>query len=122
MEGDDDRRLQMIGQQGLEAERAHALDQDAAVVAVAGAAAGDAALLRMLAQRLLEGDDHLDRRGEAPLRSLLHRRPLVVQVEAERMGVALGRLERGTAGNDEADSGYALDAFVRGGGDGVEGD
>src|SRR5919109_446534 len=87
--GDDDRRLQVVGQQRLEAERAHALDEDAAVAAVSRAAAGDAALLFVLTQCLLEGGDHLDRWGEAPLRGLLHRRPLIVQVEAQRRSVAL---------------------------------
>src|SRR5690606_36340689 len=36
-EGDDDRRLQLVRQKRLEAEPAHAVDQDATVLPVAGA-------------------------------------------------------------------------------------
>src|SRR3546814_11555461 len=63
-------------------------DLDAAVVGVAPAAPGHAALRPVLRQRLVEGDDDVDRRGEPPLGGLFHRHKLVVQVEAQRVGVA----------------------------------
>src|SRR3546814_18303705 len=78
---DEDRRLEVVRQQRLETETAHALDQDAAVVAVAGVPARDPAFRRMLRERLVEGGDDMGRRREAPLRVLLHRLPLVVKVE-----------------------------------------
>ena len=43
---------------------------------------------------LVEGDDHMNRRGEAPLAVLFHRLPLVVEIERERRRVALALRER----------------------------
>ena len=77
-------------QQRLEAERAHAVDQNAAVLGIAPAAPGYAAFGDEFRQRLMEGDDDMDRRREAVLPGLLEIAPLVVQVEHQRGGVALG--------------------------------
>ncbi len=81
VKGDDDRRLEVARQNGGEAQGAHALDQDPAVLPVAPAAPGDAALGGVLVERLLEGGDHLDRRREAPLGGLFHRGRLLVSIE-----------------------------------------
>ena len=120
MECDDDRRLQPIGQQRPEAQLAHALDQDLAVLRVARPAAGLSALGPELLQRLVEGDDHVDRRREAVLPGLGEVLPLIVQIEHQRGGVALGLGQRRLAADDEAEPGNALDALVGGGGDGIE--
>ena len=119
-EGGDDRRLQRVGEQRLEAERAHAADEDARVLAIAPAAAGDAAFGEELVQRLMEGDDDVDRRREAVLAGLLEIAALVEQVERQRRGVALGRGERFAPADDEAQARHAFEALVGGGGDGVE--
>ena len=71
VEGDDDRRLARGRQQRREAEPAHALDQDLGVLGIAPAAARDAALGQELLERLVEGDDDMDRRREAVLTGLL---------------------------------------------------
>src|SRR4051794_30388579 len=80
---DDDRRLEPLGEQRLEAERAQALHEDAAVAPVARAAPGDAALRLVRLERGAEGGDDMGRRGEAPLPVPLHRLPLVEEVEGE---------------------------------------
>src|SRR3546814_17728384 len=67
VESDDDRRLQPVGQQRFEPHFAHAVDQDAAIVGITLAAPGHAAFRRVLRQRLMKGDDDVDRRSEAPL-------------------------------------------------------
>ena len=120
MECDDDRRLQPVGQQRPEAQRAHALDQDPAVLGVAPAAAGLAALGPELLERLVERHDHVDRRREAVLPGLGEVLPLVVEVEHQRGGVALGLGQRRLAADDEAQARHALDALVGGGGERVE--
>src|SRR6266536_1165443 len=90
---DDDRRLERVGQERLEPERAETVDEDPAVVGVARAPPGDAALGRVLGQGLVERGQHVGRRGEAPLPGLLHRHPLVMEIEGERGGVSLRSLE-----------------------------
>ena len=120
MEGDDDRRLPGRRKQGTETEAFHALDQDAGVLGIALAAPRDAAFGPELLQSCVEGDDDMDRRGEAVLASALEAGILVVEIEHQRGGVALGLGQRALAGDDEAEAGNALDALVRGGGDGVE--
>src|SRR5665213_1814121 len=52
-EGDDDRRLQMIRQQRLKAERAHAVDQDSAILHITPATPRNAAFGVELIQRLM---------------------------------------------------------------------
>src|ERR1700730_16330109 len=54
---DDDRRLQPVRQEGLEAERAKPLDQPRAVAAVARPPPGDAALGGVLVERPIERRD-----------------------------------------------------------------
>ena len=120
MECDDDRRLQPVGQQRPEAQLAHALDQHLAVLGIAPAAAGLAALGLELLERLVERHDHMDRRSEAVLPGLGEVLPLVVEIEHQGGGVALGLGQRRLAADDEAEAGHALDALVGGGGERVE--
>src|SRR4051794_16029840 len=122
LEGDDDRRLERAGQERLEAERPHAGDEHAAILGVAPAAAFDAVLGPEFLERLVEGGDDLDRRGETVLAGLLEGLVLVVEVEYEGCGVALRRGKRLPAGEHEAEAGHAFDAFVGRGRDRVEGD
>ena len=56
-----------IGQQRLEAEPAHALDQDAAVLAYARRGPRRRPRPRCSLERLIEGGEHVGRRREAPL-------------------------------------------------------
>src|ERR1019366_7670569 len=119
-EGGDDRRLQRVGKQRFEAERAHAANEDARVLRVARAAAGDAALGEELLQRLVERDDDMDRRGEAVLPGLLEIAALVEQVERQRRRIALGLGERFAPADDEAEPRHAFEALVGGGRDRVE--
>ena len=58
----------------------------------------------MGAERFEEGGDVVGRRGEAPLAVCLQPRPLRVDVEGQRMAVALGGRERVAAGDDEAEA------------------
>ncbi len=111
-EGDDDRRLQVIGQQRLETERPHALDQNPAILGVTPAAPGDAALGVEFRQSLMEGDDDMDRRREAVLAGLDEIAPLVVQVEHQRCRVALGFFQHRLAADHETQTRHAFDAFV----------
>ena len=76
----------------------------------------------MLLDRLVEGDDAMDRRGEAPLPGLLQRLPLVEEIEGERGRIAFAGLQRFSAADDEAHAGHAFQAFVGGSGDRIEGD
>ena len=68
----------------------------------------------------MERHDHVDRRREAVLPGLREVLPLVVQVEHQSRGIALGLGERRLAADDEAEARHALDALVGGGGDGIE--
>ena len=63
--------------------------EHAAVLGVAPAAACDAALGPEFLERLVEGDDDVDRRREAVLAGLLEGLVLVVKIEHQRRGVAL---------------------------------
>src|SRR5262245_9333589 len=108
----DDRRLQRVRQEGLEAHGAHASDQHAAVALIAAAAASHAAFGGVLLDRLVEGHQHVCRRREPPLARLLHRHPLVVEVEAQRGRVAGGGLEHGPADDREAHAGHPFQALV----------
>src|SRR5574342_738399 len=58
---DDDRRLERVRQQGLEAERAQALDEDPAVARIAGTSPRHPALGGVLGERLVEGRQHVGR-------------------------------------------------------------
>src|SRR5499433_2152284 len=111
--GDDDGRLDRVGEEGLEAQGAETLYEDAAVRGVAGTAPCRAALRGVLGKRLVERGQHVGRRGETPLARLLHAHPLIVQVEGERVRVAAGGLQRGLTDDGEADSGYAFETLVR---------
>ena len=67
-------------QQGLETEFAHAVDQHPPIGLVARPAPGDAALVRMFSQRLIEGGENMGRRREAPLAIAFHGLPLIMQI------------------------------------------
>ena len=112
LEGDDDRRLHFVRQQRLEPQPPHAVDEDFAVAGVSRMAALGAALGVELVERLIEGVNHVGRRREPPLAVLFHRRPLVVKVEAQRVGVALALFQRRPAEDGETHPWYALQAFV----------
>ena len=99
---------------------AQARDQELAVLAVARAAARGAALGGVLGQRLIEGGQHVGRRGEAPLAGALHRLPLVVEVEREAGRIALGRAQRRRPDDREAEPRHALQALVGRGREPVE--
>ena len=72
MEGDDDRRLHLGSQEGLEAQRRHAVDQGAAVVAVARQPRRLAAFFDELRDGFGQRHQHMGRRREAPLPGLFH--------------------------------------------------
>jgi hypothetical protein len=72
-----------------------------------------AALCLELIERHPERGHDVRRRREAPLRRLLHVRPLVVQVHRERVGISLRLLQHRAAHDDEAHAGWAFDAFSR---------
>src|SRR5438874_8298211 len=120
VEGHDDRRLDGRRQEAPEPEPRHAGDQGAAVMRVAGAARGEPTLVKVLRDRRIEGRDHMGRRCVTPLRGLLHVDPLVVQVQRQRMAVALAALQRAAAHDDEAHPRWPLEALARGGHDGIE--
>jgi hypothetical protein len=116
----DDRRLQVLRQQRLEPKATHALDQDPAVGAIACTAASHASLGRVLLERLIERGEHVRRRREAPLPGALHGGPLLMKIERQGRGVALGGKQRLGAHQGEPDPGHALEALVGRSGDGVE--
>ena len=67
-----------------------------------------------LVERGIERDDDVRRRREAPLRRLLHVRPLVVQVERERRASCLRMRSSTLASHEhEAHAGRAFDALAR---------
>ncbi len=92
-EGDDDRCLQSIRQQCLEAEIPQAVDQRPAIPAVPSAAPGDPTFVPMFVQGLGQGGDDMDRRGETVLARSLQRQELIRQVQAQRMGIARRRAQ-----------------------------
>ena len=117
----DDRRLQVVRQQRLEAERPHAVDQ------APGRSRRSARRVRAAppsAQNSFSAwwndDDDVDRRREAVLPGLVEVLPLVVQIEHQRRRIALGLGQRRLAADDEAEARNALDALVGRRGDGVE--
>src|SRR6266478_5448468 len=120
VEGYDDRRLNRRGQETLQSEFCHAVDQRAAVMRVAGTARGEPALFEILRDRRIERRHHMRRRREAPLRGFLQVDPLVIQVHRQRVAVALAVFERVAAHNGEAHPGWSLEAFPRGGYDRIE--
>ena len=109
------------GEEGLEAERRHRVDEGLAVLAVARAARGGAAFGLELVERRAEGGDDVGGRREAPLRRLLHVGPLVVQVHRQRMGIAFAVFEQRLACDHEPHAGRALDAFARSRDHGIDG-
>src|SRR6202140_1252507 len=116
----EDRRLNRRGQETPESEFCHAVDERAAVMRVAGAARGEAALFEILRDRRIERRHDMCRRREAPLRGFLQVDPLVIQVHRQRVAVALAAFERAAAQNGEAHPGRSLEAFPRGGHDRIE--
>ena len=122
VEGDDDRRLQAVGQQGAEAHGAHAVDQHPGILPIALAAAGDAALGRMLLDRLAQRHDDVDGRREAVLAGAGEGLGLVEQVEHQRRGVALALGQRLVAADHEAQARHAFQALVGGSGQRVVAD
>src|SRR6516225_4988443 len=68
----------------------------------------------------MEGDDDMDRRGEAVLPRLLEIRPLIVKIEDEGRRLALGAGQGLAPTDDEAEARHTLDAFVRGGRDRID--
>src|SRR6185437_3202486 len=112
VEGDDDRRLQPVRKQRLEAEGAHTIDQRLAIGGIAPAAPRDAALGNLLRERLVKRYDDMDRRGKAPLLRLLHSLPLLEQIEGERCRIALAALERRQLADDEPDPRHSFEALV----------
>src|SRR3546814_5732020 len=79
---------------------------------IAPPAPADAALGRVLVQRLKKGGHHVGRWRVAPLAGLVHVGALGVQVEAERMAAALGGGQFILARDYEAEAGHSLDALV----------
>ena len=102
------------------AQLGHAAHQHLAVLRVAREPGRLPAFGDQLVERGVERDDDVRRRRVAPLRRLLHVRPLIVQVERERGRVAGAALEHRAAGEDEAHAGRPLDALARGGDQRVE--
>ncbi len=83
MKGNDDRCLQLIGQQRTKSQPPHSFHQDPAILAITTAPTGNTALLIKLVQRLVEAQDGVGRGGEPPLSVAFHRDPLIVEVQAE---------------------------------------
>ena len=79
-------RQPAVGQQCLEAELAHALDQNVAVLRIARTAPGNATLRRVQPQGFHKGGDRMGWRGEAPLTGFFHGLPLGKHIEAEANG------------------------------------
>src|SRR5450830_1396142 len=112
MHGDDDRRLDVLGQETRQTERRQAVDQLSAVAAITRTARRQAAFGAILLQRLVECCDHMGRRREAPLGGLLHVDPLVVQVQRQRMGVALALFQHTAARQHKTHARHAFYAFA----------
>ena len=61
---------------------------------------------------MVERRQHVGGRGEAPLPGALEVAPLVVEIEAQRVGIARALGQRRWPRHDEADPGHALEALV----------
>ena len=72
------------GNKRLEAQVAHAGNQQIAVCTVTPAPAGDAAFFNVLGQCLVEGQQHVGRWGKTPLPGFLHIAPLFVEIQHQR--------------------------------------
>ncbi|RMS47412.1 hypothetical protein ALP65_04611 [Pseudomonas aeruginosa] len=120
VEGNDDRRLDFRRQEAAETEPGHLAEQRFAIARVAPLARRQAALLFVLAERFVQGGDHMGRRGEAPLPGLAHIGVLVLQVHGQGVAVAGAGFQGGAAGEDEAHPGDALQALAGGGDQGIE--
>lgn len=105
VEGNDDRRLDFRRQEAAETEPGHLAEQRFAIARVAPLARRQAALLFVLAERFVQGGDHMGRRGEAPLPGLAHVGVLVLQVHGQGVAVAGAGFQGGAAGEDEAHPG-----------------
>ena len=112
-EGGDDGPL-VLGEVGLEAQRAHALDEQPVVLGVPRRPRAHAALLLQLAQGLGEGEHRVGGRGEAPLPAVaLHGLPLGVQVERQAARLAAAAFQQVATADGEGEAGHPLDALVR---------
>ena len=102
-----DQRRAAVGQGDFGAQHIE-LCAGAGLVAVAGVLQ----LLLQQGERLVQRRQHLRGRREPPLAVAFHRPPLIVQVEADGMGIA-GAGRQGVPPDDgESDAGHALQAFV----------
>lgn len=119
VEGNDDRRLDFRRQEAAETEPGHLAEQRFAIARVAPLARRQAALLFVLAERFVQGGDHMGRRGEAPLPGLAHVGVLVLQVHGQGVAVAGAGFQGGAAGEDEAHRGRPQ-ALAGGGDQGIE--
>lgn len=109
----DDAALHVVGQQGPEAQSAHALGQQPVVLRIAAVAGRYAPFLAQLLQRLAEGVHDVRGRRETPFAApLLHGLPLGAEIERKRACVAAGGSQFLFAGDDESESGNSLNALV----------
>ena len=122
VEGEDDRRLDLRVEEGLEAERRPFRHERRAVRRVARQPRRLAALLDELAHSLGERCDDVGRWREAPLAGLFHVDVLVVQVHRQRVRVAGRGGHRLVADEDEAHSRHAFETLAAGGDERVETD
>ena len=122
MKGHDDRGLNLVGKKRLKAEPPHAIDENAAVLSIAAAAPLLTAFGLEGIERPIKGQQGVGRWCEAPLAVAFHRRPLLEEIETERGGVALAVAQSLPVGDAEAETWDTLQALVRGGDNGIEGD
>src|SRR3546814_16216037 len=111
-EGDDDRRQPAVLQQSLEAEGAHAGNHDVVILGIAPTAPADAALGRVLVQRLKKDGHKVGRWRVAPLAGLVHEGPLGLQEEAERLAAAIGGGKLLLSREYGTEARHSLDALV----------
>ncbi len=83
MKSHDNRRLQMIRQQGPETHLAHAVHQCVAILPITRAAPGQTALPLILIQRLFKSQHRVRRRRKTPLTVILQCLPLIIQIQAQ---------------------------------------
>ena len=120
VEGNNNRCLQIVGQQRGKSHLAHTGNQQIAIRPVTPAPSGDTAFGFELVERLIEGEQDMGRRREAPLAILLHRAPLLVEVKHQRWRIAPGLFQRTLARHAKPHTRGSFEALVAGSDHGVE--
>ena len=108
-------------EKNAKAQLRHPVDQHFIVRGVALEPRRLTARRGVLLQRRVQRSDNMGGRRVAPLRRLLHVRPLVVQIERQRRRVAGALFQQPPTDKHEAHSRRPLDALPRGCDEGIEG-